>query len=325
MPVPAAIPHGRRTLAATAAATLIAPAGGSAQQAPRPVAPRPAASEGMLGRVAGLRLGANLERWFPIAANNHARRLGVGWFAELRAAGFDHVRMFVPRVEETGDGAEVPGLFREATADAVAAGLTVLLGLADFYHDSSPWDETAWRAWDRRARLLADGTDPARVALAPLNEPAFADTAGWRPVRDRLLGRLRQAAPRHTLAWGGREWCSWRSLLEMEPPADRNTLAEVHDYQGGDTSAVEWRFNDVAAWRAKHGVPVIVSELGGALSAGENVPAWAADLRQALPVLARLKLPATLWAFTHGGSWRLQDGEAARPKALLAAAIAGRR
>ncbi len=315
-----AIPLGRRTLATMATATLLAPATAAAQQAARP-----AAAEGMRGRVSALRLGANLERWFPIAANNHARRLGPTWWTASRAAGFDHVRMFVPKVEETGNGPEVPALFREATADAVTAGLTVLLGLADTYYEDSPWNEAAWRAFDLRARLMADGTDPERVVLAPLNEPAFGNTAGWRPVRDRLLARLRAVAPRHTLVWGGREWCSWRSLLEMEPPADPNTIAEVHDYQGGNTAAVEWRFNDVAAWRAKHGVPVVVSELGGAFTAAEDVPAWAADLRQALPVLARLRLPATLWAFTHGGHWRLQDGEAPRPKAALAAAIAGRR
>lgn len=311
---------GRRALAATAAATLLCSTPGLAQPARRPATPA-----GLGDRIGELRLGANLERWFPIAANNQARRLGAAWWTELRAAGFDHVRMFVPRVEETGDGPEVPNLFRDATADAVAAGFTVLLGIADFYEQGSPWNDNAWRVWDRRARILADGTDPARVALAPLNEPAFDAAAAWLPVRDRLLTRLRAAAPRHTLAWGGHEWCSWRSLLEIEPPADRNAIAEVHDYQGGDTSAVEWRFNDVVAWRAKHGVPVIVSELGGALASGDDVNAWAADLRQALPVLARLRLPATLWAFTHGGAWRMQDAEAPRPRAALAAAIAGRR
>jgi hypothetical protein len=41
----------------------------------------------------------------------------------------------------------------------------------------------------------------------------------------------------------------------------------------------------------------------------ENRAAWAADLRQSLPVLRRLRLPATLWAYTHGGAWRLQPGE----------------
>ncbi|RYJ00175.1 MAG: hypothetical protein EON47_14575, partial [Acetobacteraceae bacterium] len=39
-------------------------------------------------RIAGLRLGANLERWYPVAKDNHPRRLGPGWWREFRAAGF---------------------------------------------------------------------------------------------------------------------------------------------------------------------------------------------------------------------------------------------
>ena len=53
---------------------------------------------------------------------------------------------------------------------------------------------------------------------------------------------LRRAAPQHTLMWGGREWCSPASLLETVPPADPNTVAEVHDYAGGDAAEIERRF-----------------------------------------------------------------------------------
>lgn len=109
--------------------------------------------------------------------------------------------------------------------------------------------------------------------------------------------------------WGGHEWGSWRSLIQNTPPADPNTVAEVHDYEGGDTGAVEWRFGQVAAWRERHGQTVLVAELGGAVNHRENRAAWAADLRQSLPVLRRLRLPVALWAYTHGGHWRLQPGE----------------
>jgi Cellulase (glycosyl hydrolase family 5) len=145
--------------------------------------------------------------------------------------------------------------------------------------------------------------------LSPVNEAVFPDAAMWTPVRDRLLGVLRRAAPRHTLMWGGHEWGSWRSLIQNTPPADPNTVAEVHDYEGGDTGAVEWRFGQVAAWRERHGQTVLVAELGGAVNHRENRAAWAADLRQSLPVLRRLRLPVALWAYTHGGHWRLQPGE----------------
>jgi hypothetical protein len=140
------------------------------------------------------------------------------------------------------------------------------------------------------------------------------------PVRDRLLAVLRQAAPRHLLMWGGHEWCSGRSLLPATPPADAATIAEVHDYEGGDAGAVRGRFAPVAAWRDRHRLPVLVTELGGAKGHETNRPAWTQDLRAALPVLRSLGLPATLWSYSHGGWWRMQPGDAAVPHDELRAA-----
>lgn len=259
-------------------------------------------------RLGALRLGANVERWFAIASNNQPRRLGPGWWRGFRAAGFDHARLFIPDVSQTGDGGGVAETFRDVVADANAAGLPVLLGVSDFIKHDAPWGQREWAALAARAAVLAR-TDPAQVVLSPVNEAVFPDAAMWTPVRDRLLGVLRRAAPRHTLMWGGHEWGSWRSLIQNTPPADPNTVAEVHDYEGGDTGAVEWRFGQVAAWRERHGQTVLVAELGGAVNHRENRVAWAADLRQSLPVLRRLRLPVALWAYTHGGHWRLQPGE----------------
>jgi len=273
-------------------------------------------AEALRDRIAGLRLGANLERWHAIAHNNQPRRLGTAWWRRFRAAGFDHARLFIPPVSETGDSTGVLRMFQQAVEDANAAGLPVLLGLTDSYHQSKPWAAREWEALATRAAFFAARTDPAQVVLAPLNEPAFPDTAGWMPVRDRLLAAVRRAAPAHLLMWGGREWCSARSLVEATPPEDPLTIAEVHDYEGGDAGAVQWRFRPIAAWRDRHRVPVVVSELGGAKGHETKAAAWAADLRTALPILRELGLPATLWAYTYGGHWRLQSGDdaALRPE-----------
>ncbi len=197
------------------------------------------------------------------------------------------------------------------------------VSLSDFIKHDAPWGEREWRALSARAALFARATDPAQVVLAPVNEAVFPDAAAWMPVRDRLLAAVRRAAPRHTLMWGGQEWGSWRSLLQTEPPADSNTLVEVHDYEGGDADAVAWRFGQVAAWRERHGQTVLVAELGGAVNHREDRAAWAADLRRSLPVLRRLRLPAALWAYTHGGHWRLQPGEGPALHAEFRAALAG--
>jgi hypothetical protein len=280
-----------------------------------------AAQDDVRRHFTGLRLGANLERWFPIAADQRPRRLGRGWWQGLRAAGFDHARLFIPR--DAGDGEDVPRLFLAAVEDANAAGLPVLLGLEDIYEPDKPWGEGVLRRVAARAALFARATDPTRLALAPLNEPAFGDAASWTPVRDRLLALVRGQAPRHVLVWGGHEWCSWRSLIRQPPARDPLTIAEVHDYEGGEAHWVAQRFGECAAWGRRHATPVMVTELGGALPHAENVGAWAADLSRALPELRRLGLPVALWAVTHGGHWRLQDGDGPAPRRALAAAIRG--
>lgn len=282
-----------------------------------------AAESGLRDRLARLRLGANLERWYPVARDDRPRRLGPGWWEGFRAAGFDHARLFLPPARETGPGTEVLGLWLEAVRDANAAGLPVLLGLWDGYDHAAPWGAAEWRAQAERAAFFGPRTDPDRVVLAPLNEPAFPDTASWIPVRDRLLAGLRRAAPRHVLMWGGREWCSAPSLLEAAPPADPNTVAEAHDYAGGDAGAVRDRFAPLAAWRARHGgIPVLVSEIGGANAHRTDPAAAALDLRRSLPVLRGLGLPAALWTYTHGSWWRLQPGDDPTPRPEYRAAIA---
>ncbi|WP_237215494.1 cellulase family glycosylhydrolase [Falsiroseomonas oryziterrae] len=296
---------GRRALLATCAAAAAVPA---AAQAPDPRA-----------TFAALRVGANVERWFPVAADGHARRLGRGWWEGLRGAGFDHVRMFMPR--DAGTGEDVLRLYLTAVEDAVAAGLPVLFAFNDAYGSTDPWPEPLLRAVAARARLFGRATDPARVVLAPVNEPAFPNAAEWTPVRNRLLAMVRAEAPRHVLMWGGHEWCSWRSLLQQPAAPDPLTIAEVHDYEGGDAAWFRERFGQVAEWGRRHRTPVMVTELGGRLGHQEDEAAWAADLRRGLPELRRLGLPATLWAVTHGGHWRLQQGAGPALRPLLAAAI----
>ena len=265
-------------------------------------------------RLGNLKVGANLERWFAVADNNQPRRLGPTWWRQFSQSGFDHARLFIPNVQDSGEGEDLLRMFAEAAMDATNNGIPVVLGLTDSFHQSAPWGEREWRALEARAAYLAAKTDPDMVVLAPLNEPAFPDAASWAPMRDRLLAVVRRHAPRHLLAWGGFEWCSLRSLATMPPPRDGDCIAEVHDYQGGSTAAVARRFATATAWRERHGVPVLVSELGGAQGHEENHAAWAADLAQSLPALRQLRLPATLWAFTHGSWWRLQDGASAAPR-----------
>ncbi|MDO9708235.1 glycoside hydrolase family 5 protein [Paracraurococcus lichenis] len=261
-------------------------------------------------RLARLRVGANLERWFPVTRDNHARRLGRAWWREFRAAGFDHVRFIVP-----ADGIELFEMFHDAIADATAAGLPVLLALQDIVHQGSP-ESRDIDGLGRRARWFAARTDPEMVVFAPVNEPAFQTTDTWQPIRDRMLGAIRKEAPRHLLMWGGKEWNSIRSLPEMAPPADPWTIAEVHDYGGGSPAEVRRRFAPAIAWRERYNLPVLCAEYNASGDKQERRERWIEDLRAGLPVLRELNLPATLWSYSHGGWYRLQpeDGPAPYPE-----------
>lgn len=261
-------------------------------------------------RLARLRCGANLERWYPVTRDNHPRRLGRGWWRDFRAAGFDHARLIVP-----AEGIELFGMFQDAMDDARAAGVPVLLALQDIVHQGSP-ESRDIEGLGKRARWFATRTDPEMVVFAPVNEPAFETTARWQPIRDAMLAAIRKEAPRHLLMWGGKEWNSIRSLPEMTPPADPWTIAEVHDYGGGSPAEVRRRFAAAVAWRERHKIPVLCAEYNGSGEKQERRERWIEDLRAGLPVLRELAIPATIWSYSHGGWYRLQpeDGPAPYPE-----------
>lgn len=292
--MPGALPPSRRSVLAV---TLLGAAPAAAQRGD------------LRTRLAGLRCGANLERWFPIARAKQARRLGRGWWREFRAAGFDHARMFVPK---GAGGEDMLALFAQAIEDAVSVGLPVLFGLNDILDEGTP-EAADWNTLAARARFMVRRTDPAMVVLAPLNEPAFRTTAAWVPVRDRMLQVIRAEAPRHLLMWGGREWNSLRSLLEIRPAEDPWTVAEVHDYLGGSAAEVRQRFVQATAWRERHGIPVLVAEYSGHGGHRAELSGWIGDLRQGLPILRELALPVTLWSYNDGGWYRLQPGDGPAP------------
>ncbi len=104
--------QGRRAFLAGSGGALAAAAAVGCAPGPAAAADPPAAASGapaaaLRERLAGLRIGANLERWYPVDRDHQPRRLGPDWWRGFRAAGFDHVRMFVPKLQETGDSEDV--------------------------------------------------------------------------------------------------------------------------------------------------------------------------------------------------------------------------
>jgi hypothetical protein len=101
--------------------------------------------------------------------------------------------------------------------------------------------------WRSLAAHLA-GTDPERVFLEVLNEPEFTDPYRWAGVQARVVGAIRQAAPRHTIVATGHQWSAIDELLVLEPLADPNVVYAFHVYtphlfthQGATWSLPFWR------------------------------------------------------------------------------------
>jgi len=73
-------------------------------------------------------------------------------------------------------------------------------------------------------------TDPAKVYLEILNEPAMADNARWASIQSRAVAVIRPIVPHHTLIATGGEWGGIPGLLAIQPLHDDNIVYSFHDY-----------------------------------------------------------------------------------------------
>lgn len=194
--------------------------------------------------------GINLTNWFRYPPSRDpvvlAKYLSDQALADLRAAGFDFVRLAVDPDVVAGDGpgAVLIGAIRRIQAH----GLAVVI---------SPHP----RAW----HLEADAADRARLlafwrALAPklavldqtrtlpevLNEPVFPnDPGGWAVLQHRVLGEIRHALPHATVVLTGNDWGSIGGLLALTPEPDRNVLYSFHFYDPAELTSLAAYRRDV--------------------------------------------------------------------------------
>jgi hypothetical protein len=206
------------------ASSLVAPAG---------TAP-PAATTGA-ARVAPashLTRGVNLTNWFRFPPSRDpaalAAYLGNQALADLRAAGFDFVRLAVdPAIVATAaERATLIGAIRRIQRQ----GFTVVVSPHPqgwrLEADAAPLI-AFWRALAPELRAL----DQARTVPEILNEPVFpGDPGGWAALQHLVLAGIRRALPAATVVLTGQEWGSISGLLALMPEADRNVLYSFHLY-----------------------------------------------------------------------------------------------
>lgn len=199
-------------------------------------------------RAARLRHGVNLSHWFSQVYSAHGYSsahldayVGTRDFALIRDMGFDHVRFAIncEPVLAAARGGRLPaewlGRIRARTLELLARDLAVIVDI----HPEEPFKlrlaaEPSAVAefvdfWRRLAAALAD-LDADRVFFEILNEPCIHDAARWNEIQNAAAAAIRAVAPLHTLILSGDHHSQIPELLKLNPPDDRNIIANFHLY-----------------------------------------------------------------------------------------------
>lgn len=187
--------------------------------------------------------GINITAWFRFPASRDpatlAAYLSDQALADLRAAGFDFVRLAVD--PEVVDGAPQLSVLIAAIRRIQRQGLTVVVSPhpQNWRLETNPADRERLHAfWQTLAPALRP-LDPARTVPEVLNEPVFPnDPAGWATLQHRLLTDIRQALPRATVVLTGQNWGSIDGLLALQPEADPNVIYSFHFYDPAELTSL---------------------------------------------------------------------------------------
>jgi len=281
-----------------AAATL---AFSAAQSQAQPATP-PAAFESPFHR------GVNVLGYDPYWTDASKRRFEWRHFAEIRRAGFDHVRINLQafRHMDSANRLEPQWLAKldDAVREAQKAGLGVILDEHDFNKCSD--DVPACRAqltafWSQVAPRFAGA--PRDVAFELLNEPHDKlNGESWNVLLADALAVVRRTNPNRIVVVGPTHWNSLKDLPLLKLPADPNLLLTFHYYEpfhfthqgatwageevkglhgiswgtAADRAAVAADFDQVAAWAAANRRPVLLGEFGAYDKTGTPVELRAA-------------------------------------------------
>jgi hypothetical protein len=188
--------------------------------------------------------GVNLTNWFrfppsrdPAALSSY---LSDQALAELRAAGFDFVRLAVDPAVVSGpaERAVLVGAIRRIQHQGLA--VVVAPHPQGWHLETAP--EPILAFWQSLAPALRP-LDPARTVLEVLNEPVFSgDPAAWATLQHCLLTAIRQVLPDSTVVLTGADWGGIGGLLALTPEDDRNVLYSFHLYDPAElTSLAAWR------------------------------------------------------------------------------------
>lgn len=100
--------------------------------------------------------------------------------------------------------------------------------------------------WSKLAEKLSS-FDPEWLIVEPMNEPVFLGQEHiWPPIQERLIARIREKLPHHTILATGAFWSNISTLVRLEPLDDPEVWYCFHFYEPhifthqGATWSSEW-------------------------------------------------------------------------------------
>lgn len=237
--------------------------------------------------------GVNVLGYDPYWKDPSRARFQWRHFAEIRKAGFDHVRVNLFAFDHMDSAHRLSPQWLErldaVVREAQSAGLGVVLDEHDF--SACAKNVPACRVklaafWSQVAPRYR--TAPRNVAFELLNEPHEAlDAETWNDFYPAILKVVRASNPTRIVVIGPTRWNNFRELPTLRLPADdRNIMVAFHYYdpfnfthQGASWTDLEqlrgiaWGsaadrvqiagdFAEVARWSRSTGRPIYLGEFG---------------------------------------------------------------
>jgi endoglucanase len=193
--------------------------------------------------------GVNISHW--LSQNYGERTYAAPWFGEadvawIAAQGFDHIRLPVDvrlclDAQGALDDAKLKPI-RDTVAWAKPRGLGVVLDAhflpgADFnsqggdkrvYTDASLTAQVA-AIWRELAGRFKDEGSWLRFEI--LNEPVADENRQLNPFMHKMLAAIRETNPTRIVYVTSNRWSAFRTVSDVELPADPNIAFTVHNYE----------------------------------------------------------------------------------------------
>ena len=254
------------------------------------------------------RRGVNVLGYDPYWGNTGERRFEWRHFAEIRTAGFDHVRLNLQAFSHMDAQNRLDPKWLAKLDDVIREAQRAGLGVIIDEHDFNPCSEnlevcrTKLSAfWQQVAPRYAKA--PRNVAFEILNEPHDKlNGEPWNALFAEVLATVRETNPTRIVVVGPTHWNSLADLPLLKLPADPNLLVTFHYYepfhfthQGAtwvgpeiqklhgvtwgspeDRATLRGDFDKVAAWAAANHRPILLGEFGAYDKSGTPIALRAA-------------------------------------------------